>query len=377
MKGLLNSTMREAMRLVRAGELLAATAAIQEQLSGASEPEPGHVAASETSPLEGTFRVIDETSSPTRDAEFESLRGRARDVHARTQFSDHVYAGSAGSRRYKLFIPSAWRGQPLPLVVMLHGCTQTPDDFAIGTRMNIVAEERGCLVAYPAQSRSANSSKCWNWFKASDQGRDTGEPAIIAGLVRELSLIYGLDQERVYVAGLSAGGAMAVILGRLYPDMFAALGVHSGLPYGVAHDLPSAFAAMHRPGAADPPGERPESAQSRRSVPAIVFHGDRDLTVHPGNGEQVANEAAAVSADESSRKSPGVVESRAGETPGGHAYTCTIFRDDSGKIVAEHWLVHGAAHAWSGGDPRGSFTDPDGPDATAEMMRFFLEHTRA
>ena len=377
MNGPLNSTMREAMRLMQTGDLLAATAAIQQRLGGTSEPESPR-AVSVTDPIEGTFRVVDERPSPTQDARSGSLPGRTADARGRTQFSEHVYTGSAGSRRYKLFVPSTYRGQPLPLVVMLHGCTQTPDDFATGTRMNILAEERGCFVAYPAQSQNANISKCWNWFKASDQGRDHGEPAIIAGLVRELLLTYGLEQERVYIAGLSAGGAMAVILGRTYPDMFAAVGVHSGLPYGAAHDLPSAFAAMHRPSTVDPRGERPENAQAwRSSVPTIVFHGDRDMTVHPSNGEQVATETIAVNTDESSRESPAAVETWAGETPGGYSYTCTTFKDDNERIVVEHWLVHGAAHAWFGGDPRGSFTDPNGPDATSEMMRFFLERTHA
>ena len=376
MNGPLDPTMREAMRLMQTGDLLAATAAIQQRLGGASESDsPG--ASSVKDPIEGTFRVVDEAPAPTQDATPGSLPGRTPDPRGRTQFSEHAYTGSAGSRRYKLFIPSAYRGQPLPLVVMLHGCTQTPDDFATGTRMNILAEERGCFVAYPAQSKKANISKCWNWFKASDQGRDQGEPAIIAGLVRELLLTYGLDQKRVYVAGLSAGGAMAVILGRTYPDLFAAIGVHSGLPYGAAHDLPSAFAAMHRPDTAVPRGERLESAQAwRTSVPTIVFHGDRDMTVHPGNGEQVATETAAVNADESSREST-AAETRTGEASGGYAYTCTLFKDENERIVVENWLVHGAAHAWFGGDSRGSFVDPYGPDATSEMMRFFLARTRA
>jgi poly(hydroxyalkanoate) depolymerase family esterase len=376
MNGPLDSTMREAMRLMQTGDLLAATAAIQQRLGGASEPESLRH-ASITDPIEGTFRVIEEAPAPTQDAAFGNLPDRTPDARGRTQFSESVYIGSAGSRHYKLFVPSAYRGQPLPLIVMLHGCTQTPDDFAIGTRMNILAEDRGCFVVYPAQSRKANISRCWNWFKASDQGRDRGEPAIIAGLVRELLLTYGLDQKRVYVAGLSAGGAMGVILGRMYPDIFAAVGVHSGLPYGVAHDLPSAFAAMHGPDTADPRGERLESAEAgRSSVPAIVFHGDRDITVHPSNGEQVATETAAVNVDESSRESP-AVETRTGEARGGYAYTCMLFKDNNERIVVEHWLVHGAAHAWFGGDPRGSFTDPNGPDATSEMMRFFLERTRA
>ena len=378
MNGALNSTMREAMRLMQTGDLVAATAAIQQRLGGAPKPESPLAVASVRDSIEGTFRDVDETPSPTDEARSRSSPGRKLDGRSRTQFSEHAYTGSAGSRRYKLFVPTAYQGQPLPLVVMLHGCKQTPDDFATGTRMNILAEERGCFVAYPAQSQNANISKCWNWFKTSDQGRDQGEPAIIAGLVRELLLTYGLDPERVYVAGLSAGGAMAVILGKTYPDMFAAVGVHSGLPYGAAHDLPSAFAAMHRPGTGDPRGQRPESAQAwRNNVPTIIFHGDRDMIVHPSNGEQVATETAAVNAGESSRESPAGVASRAGETAGGYAYTCTTFKDDNERIVVEHWLVHGAAHAWFGGDPRGSYTDIQGPDASREMLRFFPDRVRA
>ena len=352
--------------------------------------------------------MVDEAWPRIHDATSASSHGGTPDARGRTQFSEHAYTGSAGSRRYKLFIPSTYHGQQMPLIVMLHGCTQTPDDFATGTRMNLLAEKHGCFVAYPAQSKKANMSKCWNWFKASDQSRDRGEPAIIAGLVRELLLTYGLDAQRVYVAGLSAGGAMAVILGRTYPDLFAAVGVHSGLPYGAAHDLPSAFATMHRPdrgasypdlyaaigvhsgvacgaasdlpsayavmqrgGAAAAPVDTPPSI-----VPTIVFHGDRDVTVHPGNGRRVATQIAAVNADERSNGSP-TTESRTGESPGGYSYTCTLFKDDNERTVVEHWLVHGAAHAWLGGDPRGSFVDPGGPDASSEMTRFFLARTRA
>jgi poly(hydroxyalkanoate) depolymerase family esterase len=363
---------------MQTGDLLAATAAIQQRLGGASEAESPRMAASVTDPIEGTFRVVDEAAAPTQDGTYRNAPGRTSDALGRTQFREHAYTGPAGSRRYKLFVPSVYRGQPLPLVVMLHGCTQTPDDFATGTRMNIRAEEQGCFVAYPAQSQKANIAKCWNWFKPSDQDRDQGEPAIIAGMVRELLRTYGLDRDRVYVAGLSAGGGMAVILGKTYPEMFAGVGVHSGLPYGVAHDLPSAFAAMHRPGTADSKSERPESAQAWRSaVPTIVFHGDRDMTVHPRNGEQVATETAAVNADESASGSLAGVESRTDEALGGYSYTRTLFKDDKERIVVEHWLVHGAAHAWFGGDPRGSFTDANGPDATSEMMRFFLERAHA
>jgi poly(hydroxyalkanoate) depolymerase family esterase len=172
---------------------------------------------------------------------------------------------------------------------MLHGCTQTPDDFATGTRMNMLAEERACFVVYPAQAHNANVSKCWNWFKTGDQRRGQGEPAIIAGLVGELLLAYGLDRERVYVAGLSAGGAMAVILGRAYPELFAAVGVHSGLPYGAAHDLPSAFVAMRHHDPASPSVAPGDNAQA--GIPTIVFHG---TSTHGSscNGEKVVSQSA-------------------------------------------------------------------------------------
>jgi poly(hydroxyalkanoate) depolymerase family esterase len=298
----------------------------------------------------------------------------------RTQFNEHTYNGPAGTRRYKLFIPTAYRGQPMPLVVMLHGCTQTPDDFATGTRMNTLAEDRGCFVVYPAQPQTANISKCWNWFKAGDQRRGEGEPAIIAGLARELLQTYGLDHDRVYVGGLSAGGAMAVILGRTYPDLFAAVGVHSGLPYAAAHDLPSAFEAMRQSAQSPRGGARSDELESRQgAIPTIVFHGDRDTTVHPGNGEKVFSQSAGANtvdtADGSAATVPGA-ESCAGRTPGGHSYTRSSLRDAEGDVVVEYWLVHGAAHAWFGGDPRGSYTDAGGPDASGEMIRFFLERQR-
>jgi poly(hydroxyalkanoate) depolymerase family esterase len=375
------STVREAMRLMQAGDLLAATTAIQQQLSGTTATESSIAARSpDPGAIEGTFRVVDETPLATEDTSSGGSSARASTPEERTQFSEHTYTGSAGTRRYKLFIPSTYTGQPLPLVVMLHGCTQTPDDFATGTRMNMLAEERACFIVYPAQPQTANMSKCWNWFQASNQRRDQGEPAIIAGLVRELLLTYGLDRERVYVGGLSAGGAMAVILGRAYPELFAAVGVHSGLPYAAAHDLPSAFAAMHQRDTSDPSVARSEKPQAwRGGTPTIVFHGDLDTTVHPGNGEKVVSQSAGASAfnaRDSSSAAAATVESCAGGTPGGYAYTRRIFKDGNGKIVAEYWLVHGAGHAWFGGDPRGSYTDIKGPDASGEMIRFFLERAR-
>jgi poly(hydroxyalkanoate) depolymerase family esterase len=286
------------------------------------------------------------------------------------QFVTGSYSNQAGSRDYKLYVPSGYCGQPLPLVVMLHGCTQSPDDFAAGTRMNAIAEEHTCLVAYPAQAASANISKCWNWFNAGDQQRDQGEPSLIAGITRQVMRDYAVDPRRVYVAGLSAGAAAAAIMGTTYPDLYAAIGVHSGLAYGAASDLPSAFSAMQQGKALTvrQSGSERDSSAFRRIVPAIVFHGDQDTTVNPRNGDQVIAQSRATATPELQKK----VERS--QVPSGHAYSRTLHTDASGQPVLEQWVIHGAGHAWSGGSPAGSYTDPRGPDASREMLRFFLEH---
>ena len=278
-------------------------------------------------------------------------------AHSGSVFLSGTFSNAAGSRHYKLFVPASYSGQRVPLVVMLHGCTQSPDDFAAGTEMNQYAEQSPCLVLYPEQSSSANSSKCWNWFKAMDQQRSQGEPSIIADMTREIIGSYAIDPSQVYVAGLSAGGAMAAIMGSTYPDLYAAVGIHSGLPYAAANDLPSAMQAMR-----DGMNEA-KSARAQPGIrPIIVFHGDRDTTVHPRNGEQLIAQHAPKDVSTS------VVT---GSEPGGLHYTRTIHQDDDGQPVAEQWLVHGAGHAWSGGSRNGSYTEQRGPQATKEMMRFF------
>ena len=287
------------------------------------------------------------------------------------RFLTATFTEQAGTRAYKLYIPSTYQGQPLPLVVMLHGCTQSADDFAAGTRMNLVAEERAFFVAYPAQPKSANGSKCWNWFNPGDQQRDRGEPSLIAGITRQISRDYAIDPQRVYVAGLSAGGAAAAIMAATYPDIFAAVGVHSGLPCGAANDLASAFSAM-REGTPRASNRLHRSAGFHghgRLVPTIVFHGDKDVTVHPRNGNHVIEQSRSI----------GLGELRSvtqrGHVTGGRGYSRTRHFDASGRAVLEMWVVHGAGHAWSGGSPAGSYTDPLGPDASREMVRFFLEHS--
>jgi len=278
-------------------------------------------------------------------------------------FEDRHYTNEAGSRTYKLYVPSRYQGEPLPLVVMLHGCTQSPDDFAAGTRMNEVAEQRLFLVAYPAQPQSANASKCWNWFNGSDQRRDHGEPSLIAGITNRIMRDFPIETGRVYVGGLSAGGAAAAIMGTTYPDLFAAIGVHSGLACGAARDVPSAFAAMRRGGA---PAAGSAHLGGGCFVPTIVFHGDGDRTVNPVNGDQVIAQTKAATHLETTVSH--------GQAPGGIRYTRTIQTDDTGRSMLEQWVLHGVGHAWSGGGEAGSYTEPRGPDASREMVRFFLQH---
>ena len=281
-----------------------------------------------------------------------------------------TFACEAGSRDYKVYVPSRGDGRVLPLVVMLHGCTQNPDDFAVGTGMNRLAEDLGFIVAYPRQPATANPSACWNWFNLADQRRDAGEPSIIAGITRATTAAFRIDAGRVYVAGLSAGGAMAAIMGAAYPELYAAMGIHSGLAYGSATDVASAFAAMR--GGSSPIQLTPMQApQTRRAngangrVRTIVFHGASDKTVDPSNAEAILAGARAGLSDSAH-------ETQQDGIAGGRAYTRTVITDASGAPQAECWEIDGLGHAWSGGSPEGSYTDPRGPDASREMLRFFL-----
>jgi poly(hydroxyalkanoate) depolymerase family esterase len=287
------------------------------------------------------------------------------------QFLSKAYSNQAGSRQYKLYIPSTYCGQPMPLMVMLHGCTQNPDDFSAGTQMNVVAEEKQCFVVYPAQEQSANASKCWNWFKAVDQQRGQGEPSIIAGITNSVIAEYGLDRDKVYVAGLSAGGAMAIIMGTTYPDLYKAVGVHSGLPYAAANDLPSAMSAMRGTAARRARFNGGSSSQATlEAIPIIVFHGDRDTTVSAANGDQLIDDFVRNFEQTDTGATVNVLVEDGGK-PGQRTYTRTSHHVDGQPAMAEHWVIHGAGHAWAGGNANGSYTDASGPDASREMLRFF------
>jgi poly(hydroxyalkanoate) depolymerase family esterase len=251
---------------------------------------------------------------------------------------------------------------------MLHGCTQNPVDFAAGTRMNMFAEGKTFLVVYPEQVPSANNSKCWNWFQPTDQQRSMGEPSLIAGITRQIMNSHHIDSNQVYVAGMSAGGAMAAIMAATYPDLYAAVGVHSGIAYRIAHDVRSGFATMRR-------GTGQPVRQLTTAIPLIVFHGDRDTIVSPVNTNHLIDQWLRATSHERDKSAESTkVERR--QVAGGRAYTRSIYHDASGHVIAEKWLVHQAGHAWSGGSSDGSFTDPRGPDASAEMLRFFADHSR-
>ncbi|SFD41408.1 extracellular catalytic domain type 1 short-chain-length polyhydroxyalkanoate depolymerase [Massilia yuzhufengensis] len=270
--------------------------------------------------------------------------------------------------QYKLYIPGSHRGESIPLIVMLHGCGQSADDFALGTGMNALAEQAPCMVLYPEQSQGANWNRCWNWYDEAHHARGEGEPGLIAALTEHLMLEYPIDRARVSVAGLSAGGAMAVILGRTYPDVFKAVGCHSGLPHGSARDGVSAMLAM-RTGA----DFASLSQATPLPTPTIVFHGDVDQTVHQQNSADVVQQALACYTSQVPGESRETAMcEQTGETSG-RSFTRHTHRGESGDVVAEHWTIHGTGHAWSGGNHHGSYTDTRGPDASKEMLRFFLQ----
>ena len=336
----MTAAMRRATELVRGGDPAAATALIQSALNGTAAPAP----KAEPRRLGALLKARRPGAEPAL----------ARPLPDGARFAAGTFACGAGQRDYRVFVPDLGGAPAAGLVMMLHGCTQSPVDFANGTDMNRIAAAHRLVVVYPAQARGANMQSCWNWFSPTDQLRDTGEPAILAGLAQKMQQEHGVPAGRVYVAGLSAGAAMAVILGQTYPEVFAAVGAHSGLPYRAAHDVGSAFAAMRQ---TDPA----RGTAQVRQVPTIVFHGLADATVHPANGARIAAEAGISGAE---------VEDRGGS--GARTWTRTTVLAEGGAAL-EHWRVAGLGHAWSGGQSSGTYADPAGPDASAEMVRFFLD----
>lgn len=297
------------------------------------------------------------TLRPLKPALDNGIHRREISLPEDPNFTLRSFACAGGQRDFRLYVPSH---EPCGLLVMLHGCRQTADDFAVGTNMNAIARAHNLLVAYPHQPPSANSMSCWNWFRPQDQASLGGEAEIIAGLTRNLQAEFCIPQENIFVAGLSAGGAMAAVLGATYPELYSAVGIHSGLAYRSAHDVGSAFAAMR--------GQNQQWFLARPRADfrprLIVFHGSDDQTVVPANAAFLWEEAVR-------SKGPGeVVELTI--HGGGRAVDRRIFASRAGVGCVEEWIIHGAAHAWSGGDPRGSYTDAKGPDASAEMVRFFL-----
>lgn len=367
------AAMRRATGLTRAFDLSGATKVIQEALAGkptsATAPldlptltPPQHTAPEPSTPKTLGSRILRPLSEVVRTLKegratvlyAPQARRPAPAVPAGAQFVARSFTGRDGSRQFKLFIPEA---APRGLIVMLHGCKQNPDDFAVGTKMNEVAARNNLLVAYPSQTNSANAGGCWNWFAPAHQMRDRGEPSILAGMTRELMHEFGLEREQVFVAGLSAGGAMAAVMLETYPDLFSGAGIHSGLAYRSANDVMSAFAAMRGDATRVAVGATVKHPYSAR---VIIFHGDADSTVHPRNARRILTE----------RVDPNWAVIKAMGETNGQKFVQEVFTH--GDNVVELWSVTGAGHAWSGGDPLGSYASANGPNASSEIVRFFL-----
>lgn len=357
--------MRNATQMVRTQGPVAATRFIQGLFRPQRPPTPAAPVDADDTAIE----VLDPVP-----AQQEVERQPPSTLPAATgQFLSGHFAGHSGARNYKLYIPTEHAGAALPLVVMLHGCTQNPDDFATGTRANRWAESRRCFVVYPEQIQRANAHRCWNWFRPVDQQAGSGEPAIIAGIVKQVIDQYPIDARRIYVAGLSAGGAMAAIMGHEYPELFAAMGVHSGLPVGAAHNVTSALALMKTAQSQFAPSVAAAPLVAR-AVPLIVLHGGADRTVNPANADWLVRSAAETYRLIKPEAPLQMYTQTVQASDGSRAYSRSRHTTGAGLSTIEQWQIEGAGHAWSGGDAHGSYADARGPDATQAMLDFFYQH---
>jgi len=384
--------MNQALSLTKAGRLAEATALIQRTLGSSSarspfglESQPSRVSAvpepasltdtQRPNPLGATAKALQRSLGSSfggprglqLSAQSPDMLPRQRprsDSLGEGTLLDRMYQNDSGARRYKIYVPPDSK-QHAPVIVMLHGGTQPVLDYAAGTGMNQLADLHHFLVVYPEQDARANPMRYWNWFRPQDQHSGRGEPSLIAGITQEVIRDYDADPDRVFIAGFSAGAAMATVMAATYPQLYAAAGVHSGLPYGAAHDVPSAFALMRGGG----PTSRRDPALR---IPLIIFHGDHDEIVNVVNATNIRQQR--LGTDGALTAIDGVRVTH-GQVPGGHGYTQTTY-SGAADVLLEQWIVHGAGHAWFGGTAGCSYTDPQGPAASAEMVRFFAERRR-
>lgn len=385
MFGLDPDEMVQALNLTRAGRLAEATELIQRTLRSATASGPVPTSSASPRPKASSSTDIDRLNPLSRVAKaLPRLFGIPQDSVIPLQnpdalprqtrppgslgagvLLDRMYANDAGARRYMVYVPRDCPNQNVPVIVMLHGGTQAVLDYAAGTGMNQLADLHHFLVVYPEQDARANPMRYWNWFRPQDQHTGYGEPALIAGITEQVISDYDADPDRVFIVGFSAGAAMATVMAATYSDLYVAAGVHSGLPYGTAYDVPSAFALMRG-------ANLPSRQDVALGIPLIVFHGDHDETVNVFNASHIRQQRLGV--DGALTAADGVRVTH-GRVPGGHAYTRTTYSDEA-EVLLEQWIVHGAGHAWFGGTTGCSYTDPLGPDASAEMVRYFEEHCR-
>lgn len=292
-----------------------------------------------------------------------------------------VHEASTGelSREYRLYAP-AGAGPDAPLVVMLHGCGQDAEAFRDATGISELADEHGFLVAYPEQDAEANPSRCWNWFEPTHHTRGQGEAAVLAQVVHDVDAAHGIDGDRVYAAGLSAGAAMSAVLGATYPDVFDAVSVHAGLPYKAAEDGASAALAMALAHGPDPStlGEGAfEAGPHEDPTRVMVVHGDADTVVHPDNAARVVGQWARTNTLAGAPMDAEPERSFTRTPVGELASTVDCYEDADGSLLVEQWTVHGMHHAWSGGSAERAHTQPLGPDASAGVWSFFSEGAAA